>query len=343
MTESMLRKDPHDWESLYRRGVAAADLDRPELAEQAFRALLDVAIPDDEKSALARARARNPHFQGPPNAYPMSSRRFQAVSPMEERLGLAALIRMFCRLDRRDRARAAVYLVAGRLRPGAGGGAGHGWPAWPRSRAQRRPTSFVGLATASWPRSGRLDLAGPPRLALSLLGPPRLPGRLCGGPRPRPRGADRPDRALGVPAQPGRPADPRRAAGRHHPAPEPGRQYAAARQGRARSRARLLPVAPGPSSRAGPGRDPPERRRRAEAGRSGSRRSERFYREVVAGATQIGQVAAVLNMAARRGDVDGLIELAERYERLQAGRSQSAFTNGSFTFAAARACRCARG
>ena len=58
----------------------------------------------------------------------------------------------------------------------------------------------------------------------------------------------------------------------------------------------------------------------------------RFYREAIAGATQIGQVAAVLNMAARRGDVDGLIELGERYERLQAGRSQSAFTNGSFSF-----------
>ena len=28
-TEAMLRKDPHDWESLYRRGVAAANLDRP--------------------------------------------------------------------------------------------------------------------------------------------------------------------------------------------------------------------------------------------------------------------------------------------------------------------------
>ena len=69
----------------------------------------------------------------------------------------------------------------------------------------------------------------------------------------------------------------------------------------------------------------------------------RFYREVVAGATRIGQVAAVLNMAARRGDVDGLIELGERYERLQAGRSQSDFTNGSFIVPAARACRCARG
>ena len=94
----MLRKDPHDWESLYHRGVAAVDLDRTELAEQAFRALLDVAIPEDEKARFARARARNPHFQGPPNAYPFLAR-FQAVTPMEERLGLAALIRMFCRLD----------------------------------------------------------------------------------------------------------------------------------------------------------------------------------------------------------------------------------------------------
>ena len=70
---------------------------------------------------------------------------------------------------------------------------------------------------------------------------------------------------------------------------------------------------------------------------------ERFYREVVAGATQIGQVAAALNMAARRGDVDGLVELAERYERLQAGRSTPGFTTGSFTFAGPEPVDVARG
>ncbi len=70
-----------------------------------------------------------------------------------------------------------------------------------------------------------------------------------------------------------------------------------------------------------------------ELRRAGRHEEEaRFYRDAVAGATQIGRVAAVLNMAARRGDVDTLIELGERYERLQAGRSQPNFTTGSFTF-----------
>ena len=58
----------------------------------------------------------------------------------------------------------------------------------------------------------------------------------------------------------------------------------------------------------------------------------RFYREVVAGATQIGQVASALNMAAARGDVDNLIELSRRYDRLQAGRSTYAYYTGSFRF-----------
>ena len=66
------------------------------------------------------------------------------------------------------------------------------------------------------------------------------------------------------------------------------------------------------------------------AGRS--EEETRFYREVVAGATQIGQVASALDMAAARGDVNNLIELTRRYDRLQAGRSTFTFVTGSFRF-----------
>ena len=38
-------------------------------------------------------------------------------------------------------------------------------------------------------------------------------------------------------------------------------------------------------------------------------------------------------LAARRGDVDGLIPLFERYDRLQTGRSRLAYRTGSFAFA----------
>ena len=37
ITETMLRKDPGDWEALYRRGVALAELEKPDAAARAFR------------------------------------------------------------------------------------------------------------------------------------------------------------------------------------------------------------------------------------------------------------------------------------------------------------------
>ena len=52
--------------------------DKPEEAEQAFQALLALTIADDEKSAFAKARARNPRLQAP-NALTRSSRYTQAI------------------------------------------------------------------------------------------------------------------------------------------------------------------------------------------------------------------------------------------------------------------------
>ena len=51
---------------------------------------------------------------------------------------------------------------------------------------------------------------------------------------------------------------------------------------------------------------------------------EKFYREAIAGATQLGQIAGVFSLAAARGDADALIMLADRLERLQTGRSTTA-------------------
>ena len=59
---------------------------------------------------------------------------------------------------------------------------------------------------------------------------------------------------------------------------------------------------------------------------------ERLYRESIDGATQIGQLAGVFGLAAERGDVDGLLSLCDRYERLQSGRGQQYYYTGSFYF-----------
>ena len=59
---------------------------------------------------------------------------------------------------------------------------------------------------------------------------------------------------------------------------------------------------------------------------------ERFYRETVAGASQIGQIAGALDLAGLRGDLPALVQLSERYYRLQAGRSTVYYSSGSYTF-----------
>ena len=60
VTESMLRKDPRDWEALYRQALALLDLRKPADALLRFQAILDLPTSDDEKSALAKAWYRDP-------------------------------------------------------------------------------------------------------------------------------------------------------------------------------------------------------------------------------------------------------------------------------------------
>ena len=60
ITESMIRKDPHDWEALYREGLALAGMGKNEDAAQRFRRLLDLRQNDDDKSAFAKARLARP-------------------------------------------------------------------------------------------------------------------------------------------------------------------------------------------------------------------------------------------------------------------------------------------
>ena len=59
---------------------------------------------------------------------------------------------------------------------------------------------------------------------------------------------------------------------------------------------------------------------------------ERFYRDSIAGATQLAQIAGSIGLAAERGDADSLIQLADRLERLQSGRASQYYSTGTFYF-----------
>ena len=59
-TSKRLRKDPGNWEALYREGRAIQALDRPEEAAQRFRDLLEIRRNDDELSAIVKARRKTP-------------------------------------------------------------------------------------------------------------------------------------------------------------------------------------------------------------------------------------------------------------------------------------------
>ncbi len=61
ITESLVRKDPRDWEALYRYGAALAALDKSDEAARRFRALLDLSISDVDKSAFNKAKAPIPN------------------------------------------------------------------------------------------------------------------------------------------------------------------------------------------------------------------------------------------------------------------------------------------
>ena len=124
-----IRKDPADWEAIYREGRALASLDRPAEAARRFEAILDLRHDDDEDGAtLARAR-KSGHRRGscrrqrpPPRPQPWSLRPF----PTAQTSGSSppAGIRMMLGLQAgtTSAGTAAWGLDSRRLRPGADSG-----------------------------------------------------------------------------------------------------------------------------------------------------------------------------------------------------------------------------
>lgn len=64
ITERMIRKDPGNWEALYREGRALSALGRTDDAAGRFRAVLDLRRDDDEEGAIVKARRKSPTGTG---------------------------------------------------------------------------------------------------------------------------------------------------------------------------------------------------------------------------------------------------------------------------------------
>ena len=308
ITESMVRKDPRDWEALYRQGVALADLGKTEEAARAFRALLALRLADDEKSAIVKARTPRP--QAPEPGRPAVVDQPQGHVPLEDRLGAVLEIRTASRLEaglllRHEQP--GHGLGAAGLRPGADGRPGLAGRAWPSGRvpararkliaefrkaAEKKPADLRALWDWFYLCADAVDNAAPYAAARDLSrATPTDPLALWAYLYIAGRPAARPGQPL-LQRTPGR--DSRRTARRRWTRTSSITSWPATR----------------PCARAGPSwpqaqilqnvADELKRAKRAED-------EERFYREAVAGAHAARRRSpAPSAWPAQRGDVDGL-------------------------------------
>ena len=300
ITEAILRKDPTDWEALYREGVALVRLGKPELAERRFESILALTIADDEKSAQAKARARHPRT-------PAAAISREVATPLEDRIGMTYAIRRACNLDALPRPIAWVPDDFGQARMAALGWllslepkdnpANASRLAAIRAAAEKSPADVRALWDWFYACQLRFDNAALFEAARKLS---------------RAATAD-PTRALGLSSCHGGQAASPGPGTLFHPAGQrsrpadrgscPGRNSAA--KHRARSYAGLLSIAQARRPDLAGAMvlinisDELKRAKRLD-------QEERFYREVVTGASQIGPVVGAFVLAARRGDAAGL-------------------------------------
>ena len=331
ITESMIRKDPHDWEALYRQGMALVALDKPEEAARRFDALLGITIGDDEKSAATKARSRDPKLQAA-GARP-SALRQQLMLPLEQRIGMSYQIRMACKLESRE-----VYSRSGPAAvwsPSDFGQARMAAMGWLVSLAQKISPAKGEEVVARFRKAGATTPANPRALwdwfylcevrfdyaaafdAGKLLSRTAATDPLAlwaylyavGG-----RGAAQGQRVYvrqGMERKNNTP--PLDKAELDHVLAS----FASLRARRPElAQAQILQHISRELKRA----------KRLDE-------EERFYRETLAAATQLAQIAGSFGLAAERGDTDGLIQLADRLERLQSGRASQYYSTGTFYFA----------
>ena len=334
-TEAMIRKDPRDWEALYRQGVALASSQKPEEAARRFRALLALNVDDDEKSAAVKARSRDPKLR---STGARASTMNRPTVPLEDRLSGIFQVRRACKLDSRE-----VYYAPGTQVPtwappdfGQARMAALGWLV---SLAQKEGQAKADAIVAGVRQAAEKTPADPRALwDWFYLGVLRYdnPGILSAG------------RALSRAT----PTDPMalwaylHAMGSRHLGA--GQQYYVSQGQEPKDTTPPLE------------KDELEhvlscykslRTRRPEMAQAQilqnvatelkrARRTddvERFYREAIAGATQLAQIAGVFGLAAERGDVEALIQLSDRYERLQTGSGNAYYYTGTFYFAGSSA------
>ncbi len=336
ITEASLRADPQDWEALYRQGLALEALRRPRDAAATFQKLIDLPVGDDEKSAYAKAQARNPRFQasGAPRQLAATSR--QSMTPLESRVSNAYMIRYFCKLTPtppprgyswspadfgQARMAAIGWLVslAGREQPGGQ----DEFIAGVRAASLKTPGDHRAIWNWFYLCNMLLDHAGCFDAARNLSSAlPRDPLALWAFlDAIRSRAAPLGQRAgltsgtalfrqweENVTALERQDVDQMIASFRGLRSRRP--ELA---QGEIiLSVARELRLA-----------------RRVDD-------EDQIYRETVQGASQLGQLAGAIDLAGARGDVSALIQLFERYDRLQAGRSTIAYTTASYSFTPSR-------
>ena len=99
ITERMLVKQPGDWEALYREGVALEALAKPADATRRFRSILDLKLGDDEPSLLVKARKKT---SGTPGTS-ASARKVAGMAtftfPIMDRINAVWQVRMASKLE----------------------------------------------------------------------------------------------------------------------------------------------------------------------------------------------------------------------------------------------------
>ena len=333
IADALVRKDSHDWESIYRLGVSLVDAGKPDLAAERFQALLELANSDDELCALSRASSKDPKLKAA-STLPSSTRQTTG-QPVELRLAQVLQIRRATSLDSRQ-------VISTRLMPMVWAPTDFGQArmaslAWLVALADKKSKARGEEVIARFRKASEKSPADPRALwdwfYLSLLRDDNA-AIVAAGKRLSQGAANDPLALWAYLYSLGgreRPAGQRIVAGLSSgsqakdttpplPAAELDHALVCYRALRARrpelAQTQILQIVFTELRRA----------KRTDE-------EEKLYRESIAGATQIGQLAGVFGLAAEKGDVESLLLLCDRFERLQSARGQQYFYTGSFYFA----------
>lgn len=327
--EDLVRKNPADWEALYRQGVALADLKKPELAAQTFQRLLALTPSDDEKSAQAKSRVKDPSAAAAsarPSAYAKL-----ATMPLQDRLGFIYEIRSACKLDSRIYYSTGLSTVWAPTDFGAARMAALGWRltladqivkkgsdkvvAEFREKSRKTPSNLRDAWDWFYLCSVRNDNAAAYEAAEKLSrAAPTDPLALWAllhtvGARTAALG----QRYYVISSNDANDHEP--------PLPQDQLDHLLAAFQALKTRRPELVQAEVLANLT----TELKRAKRVQEG-------DAIYKAAIASALQLPQIAGVFDLAAERGDVDALLLLADRYERLTTGRANSYHYTGTFYF-----------